>query len=69
MAFTPIDVDCETGKTGYGTGVDASAAAEWAMSRGMGDRWPYLCRRCGFWHVTSRPPGAPDDVDHHRTPR
>ena len=66
MGFTTIKSDCASGKAAYESGVDADTAAEWAMQRGLGQRWPYLCRLCGWWHVTSRKPGLPPEVDHHR---
>lgn len=66
MGFTRIESDCVSGKAAYPTGVDAGAAAGWASARGFGARWPYVCRCCGWWHVTSREPGLPAHIDHHR---
>lgn len=60
-----VDVGCESGKKAYASGVEAGAAAAWAEQRGLGARWPYLCRHCDGWHVTSRAPGLAAHIDHH----
>ena len=69
MAFRAVDVGCESGKKAYLSGVEAGEAAGWAESRGLGPRWPYVCGCCDGWHVTSREPGLPAHIDHHRSPR
>jgi len=65
VGFRVVEVDCQSEKTAYPTGLDAGMAAEWAIARGLPGRWPYLCRWCALWHLTSREPGLPAHIDHH----
>lgn len=69
MGWRTIEVKCESGKAAYATALDAGQAAEWAAERGLPGRWPYVCRWCDCWHLTSRQPGTPAHIDHHRSPR
>lgn len=62
---------CETFKVGFATREDALAGCEQAMDKGLVSPgchlMPYLCDRCGEWHMRNHRivPTAPDDLSKH----
>jgi hypothetical protein len=56
MAWRTIKTSCDSHKVAYASALDAGKAADWAAARGLTGRWPYLCRWCDRWHLTSQEP-------------
>jgi len=60
MGFRPMrsgHPDCRH-KIMYATALEAGRAGEWATAKDLPGRWPYVCRGCGNFHLTSTEPAS-----------